>query len=85
LIDWLAAKEFWFFWHTHVANEGASDGHNSSVMPSTTFDSSFEAHGARSEIWGMSVMYTETGFVGVGKATAESWLQYAFRTVAADD
>jgi hypothetical protein len=44
-----------------------------------------EAHGARKDISGTSVTYTETGIVGVGKDGIESWLQYALRTVAAED
>ena len=75
LIDWLTTSEFWFFWHTQVARLAASGGHSSYVMPMTAYATWLDAHGARYDISGMSVMYRETGMVGVGKVARAIWLQ----------
>lgn len=39
-----------------------------------------DAQGARYATSGTSVMYTDTGVAGVGKAGIDSWLQYALKT-----
>ncbi len=61
--------------YAQVARLGASDGQAWYVMPMTTYDRTLDAQPPRYEISGTSVMNRLTGFVGVGKAMAEPWLQ----------
>lgn len=49
----------------------------------TAYDRPLAAHGARYSNSAISVIYTETGLVGVGKVGKSSWLQYAVNTYAA--